>query len=180
MAAKPRGSLIQQTTCLLAVLFSVLSPGCSSIEEKPMTTPPLAINVTCKDNDECLFRGEDIYLDIDISNKHDTRIGVPLAFIQKTGPVVRLLDSRSGKESYVPKKLASFDLKNEITWIEPGQSVQLAYMVSSNELRQFDTRYVNVELEVTVMLECQIDGTATDFVGLDSLRITGETSVGGN
>ncbi len=131
----------------------------------------LTVKAKCKGNDQCLFEGQDIFLDIRITNNQDSGIGFPLAFRQKTGPVIRLIDTRTKAETYLKTNLADLGLREKFTLIPAGETVNLEWVITADELRGFGDRFVDVSAEITVKAKIQVKDKLVDFQGTDTLRI---------
>ncbi len=136
-----------------------------------MTNPLLTITAKCRGNDPCLFEGQDLFLDIRITNNHRSELGFPLTYLQKTGPVIRLIDTHTKADTYLKTNLADFDLQEKFTLIHPGKAVVVEWIISSDELRQFAGPYVDLSAEITVKTGIQVSGKQVDFRGADTLRI---------
>jgi hypothetical protein len=133
----------------------------------------LYVKVKCKGNDQCLFKGEDVPIDIIITNKHKSTIGYPLEFSESTGPSIRLIDTRTKKETDVPTGLAVFDLKEKFTMIKPGKSLVIEEAIPSYYIKQICGASVDVTAEITMGDTILVDGKHVDFVGSDTIRIVG-------
>lgn len=155
----------------VAVGLLVFLSACNSVKDKPMTNELLTITAKCRQNDQCLFEGQDMFLDISITNNHNSAIGFPLAFCQNTGPIIRLIDTRTKAETNLKTNLADFDLREKFTLIQPGKAVVLEWVISSYELQQFGGDFVNLSAEITVMARILVSGKQVDFLGTDTLRI---------
>lgn len=136
-----------------------------------MSQPLLSIAAACQDHDPCRFTGEDLFLDIRVRNDQPVAVGFPLAFIQKTGPVIRLIDVRTKAETFLPKNLADLALRDRFTAIPPGGSVGIAWVISADELRQFEGERVDVFAEITIATQVRVADRAIDFTGTTTLRI---------
>ena len=134
-------------------------------------TPLLTIKAKCRGNDECLFEGKNIFLDVLITNPHGFEIGFPLAFRRKTGPIVRLIDTRTKREAFLKPNLADLALREQYTPIQPGDSVLLEWVITSSELKQFGERYVDVTAEIMLEATIQAQGELVTFQGADKLHI---------
>jgi len=136
-----------------------------------MNDPLLAISAKCRGNAPCLFEGQDMFLEIRITNNHDEQIGFPLGFVQKTGPTIRLVDLRTKAETYLRTNLASFDLREKFTQIQPGESVVLEWVITGDELKQFGGHNVDVSAEIIVVAGIQVSAKRIEFRGSNTLRI---------
>ena len=130
----------------------------------------LAIKANCKGNDRCLFDGRDLFLEIRVTNTHKSEVGFPLAYVQKTGPIIKLIDTRTKAETYLRKNLADLDLQEKFTLIQPGQSVVMEWVITSGELEQFGLP-VDLSAEITVKTGIRVDGRQVEFLGTDTVRI---------
>jgi hypothetical protein len=133
----------------------------------------LDVKVKCKGNDQCnLYNGQEkLVIDIIITNKHNSAIGFPLEFFGSTGPGIKLIDTRTKKETYVPTSLANFEVENMVTIIQPGKSLTIDQTINSDELKQFDGPDVDVSAEIIVVAKILVDGKHVDFEGSDTIRI---------
>jgi hypothetical protein len=145
--------------------------------DTPMTNQLLAITATCKGNKQCLFDGQDMFLDIKITNNQPINIGFPLEFLQQSGPIIRLIDNRTKAESYLKKNLADLALQNQFTQIKPGGSVILEWVIFSNEIQQFSSQHLDLTAEITVMTEIFINGKKVEYLGTETLRILNKQTV---
>ena len=155
----------------LTLALFALSATCVRSKNVPMTNPNLTIEAKCRASDPCLFEGRDLTLDVRITNHERVDVGFPLAYVQKTGPTIRLIDTRTKVDTYLPKNLASLDLKDELTTIAPGQSVSLEWVIMAGEVRQFGGRFPHIAAEVTIMVPVQLADQRVDFKGSGTLTI---------
>lgn len=140
----------------------------------------LSITAKCEENDRCIYDGKDIFLLINITNIHDVKIGFPLNFLRKTGPIVRLIDNHTKTDSYARTNLADFDLREKLTIIQPGESVSIKWIITSHELEQFsnykdgtrfDKPYVDVTAKITIKTDIQVNGATVEFINTVPLVI---------
>jgi hypothetical protein len=132
----------------------------------------LTVKATCRGaSDPCLFEGQDLVIDIGIANNQDVEIGFPLAFRQKTGPVVRLIDRRTQADTYLKTNLADLDLRKELTPIQPGGSVTMEWVITGGEIQEFGGPSVDLLAEVIVQAGVRVRGKQVEFRGSDTLRI---------
>jgi len=131
----------------------------------------LTITIKCPGNDGWLFDDTDMHLDIVITNASSLRIGFPLEFLQRTGPSVRLVDTRTKAEAYLKNNLASFDLREKFTVIQPRDSVVVKWVITSGEIQWFRSHHVDLNAEITVAATIDMNGEKQDFLGMDTVRI---------
>ena len=141
-----------------------------------MNSQLLTVNVSCRDNDQCLFTGEDIFLDIRIVNNENKDIGFPLEFVKSKGPVVRLVDTKTKKETFIPTHPPDQELMEKYVTIRPNQSVKVEWVVTARELQQFGED-VDLMLEVTIMADIRIENKKVTYKGSGSRRIDSKSPV---
>jgi hypothetical protein len=160
---------------LALALLTTLS-ACSSIESTYMSDTMLKIQVTCDDNPQCTFVGNDMPISIRISNTHDRPVGFPLAFRQKTGPYILLIDTATQAQKQLKTNLASLDLREQFTTIEPGQSVSLSWMISCNELKQFAGLRVDVTAQINITADVLVDDQKIPSQSVAKIHILGKNN----
>jgi|HubBroStandDraft_1064217.scaffolds.fasta_scaffold56984_1 hypothetical protein len=158
----------------LMVFLSVLLSVGAQTKDSPMTNQLLTLTVKCKGNDRCLYDGQDMPLEIHITNKQPVVVGFPLEYRQKTGPSIRLMDTRTKADAYLKTNLASFSLRDKFTQIPPGESVVLRWVITSGEIEQFVGNTVDISAEVSLGADVQVGEKRVDFVGEDKIHIVGK------
>lgn len=136
-----------------------------------MSKQLLDITVKCKGNEQCLFNGEDLFIEIIITNKQKSPVGFPLEFIKTIGPIIRLIDTYTKKETNVPTSLGESELLEKFTMIQPGKSLSMEWVIDSYYLEQISGHHVDVSAETTVVAKILVDGKLVDFEGSDTIHI---------
>lgn len=154
------------------VLFSSLA--CNSTTKVLSMNQMLTISAQCRGNNQCVFNGKDIFIDINIENKQQVNVGFPLQYLQKTGPSIELTDLPTKVSSYLKTNIADHGLRDDFFTIKSGQSAKLEWVISADELKQFDKDCVNVIAKIIVATEVLVDGKKVRFKGLDSLKFIDE------
>ena len=152
----------------------MLSTAVASSSEVAMANPLLLLTATCQGKDVCTFDGNDLAIEIRLTNKDSTAIGFPLAYRRKTGPIIKLIDPRTKAETNLKNNLADLDLRSEFTKIAPGESVSLRWVITADEVQQFGSRPLDIIAEITIAAMVQWDGNRGDFRGSVKLRIVGD------
>ena len=165
---------------VIATSLLLLVSACTPIKDTSMKKQ-LLISAKCKGserrgNDPVPFEGKDLLLDISIANPQNTEVGFPLTYVQKCGPIIKLIDSRTKAEAYLKGNLADNALQKQFTIIRSGQSLLLEWVITSGELEQFGGTHVDVSAEITVKTGIQVGGNLVDFQGSDTLRIVRRTN----
>jgi hypothetical protein len=149
---------------------------CAPARETSMSNPSLTIAAKCRDTEKCIFEGKDLFLDIAIGNADTRPIGFPLELLRQAGPVIRLVDTRTKAETYLPRSPADFSLEHKFTQIPPGKAVTMLWVIKPSELLQFShDKKVDVSAEITLKAGVQVDGKVVEYQGSYAMRITGAT-----
>lgn len=138
-----------------------------------MNNQPFAINVKCRANDQCLFEGKEMFIDIKVINNQNTVLNFPLEFVQKNGPIITLIDTRTKAENTLKRNIPNPDLLDKLVPIKPGESVNVEWVITAAELRQFGDE-VDLSAEVKIIAELPVSGKRVSFSATDTRRITGK------
>jgi len=158
---------------IVTLIFIALA-ACTQTNAAHVAGQPLAIHTTCRGSGKCVFDGSDLFLTITITNQGPTPIGFPLAFRQKSGPSIRLVDLHTKVGSTLPTTLAAPDLARDFTTIAPGHSVTIAWVIKSSEIEQFAKPAIDIAAEVTIACKIQVNGKEEEFRGMDIFSISSE------
>ena len=139
-----------------------------------MTSELLTMEARCQGSNKCLFDGQDLPVEIRITNRHLTPVGYPLEFRQKTGPSIRLVDTLTKADAYLKSNLADLALRDKFTEIPPGKYIALKWVIKSGEIEQFVHPFVDLSAEITLLAEVEVDGRRTDAMITDTIHITGK------
>lgn len=134
----------------------------------------LGLSVKCVGGgDMCRYLRDQGYLplEIRITNQGTREIGFPLAPLQSQGPLVRLIDNRSGTEYTLP---ASMPGPPEYTPLQPGQTATLQWVIAGEELRKLGSRPVDATAEISVTVEVRIGDTLVPMTSGTKVRILEE------
>ena len=134
----------------------------------------LTVKAACRDADPCAWRGDDLFLAIRLVNTRADPVAIPLAYLKKTGPSIRLVDARSGADTQLRTNLADPDLRRSLTVVPSGEAVVFDWVVHESELLQFGAE-VDLTAEITVFGELAVNGVKERFEARDALRITGRS-----
>lgn len=156
----------------LIVLLSVCiqTNVCSKKMDINMNNQPFVINVICRANEQCLFEGKEMFLDIKVSNNQNTTLNFPLEFVQKNGPIITLIDTLTKAETTLKRNIANPDLRDKFVSIKPGESVNVEWVITADELQRFGDE-VDLSAEVTIMAEISVNGKRVECSATDTRRI---------
>lgn len=158
------------------VLSTVLFAGScvSSLQTPPMKNDIFSVSVECqRDGDSCLFDGGDMFIGIKVENTSSSAIGFPLDFTKMRGPVVRLVDHKSGASTYLKTNPVDTDLLGKFVVINPQQSVEFPWVIKSAEIAQFNQNKVALLAIVTVNAHVEVAGDIVEFASSDEFDIVG-------
>ncbi len=139
-------------------------------KETSMNNQILSVKVSCRGNEQCFFEGKDIFLDIKIFNNADADVGFPLEFAKSKGPITRLIDNRTGADTFIPTHPPNGDLLEKFTTIRPGEFVEMEWVITAEELQQYGTD-VDVSIEITIMADILLKSQKINFRGSNTRRI---------
>jgi hypothetical protein len=155
-------------------IFTALLNACSNTPQRAINDQAISITMTCTDNPTCEFTGSKIPISIAIKNNLSTEIEVPIAFMQKTGPSIQLVDTLSEKVAGLRTNLADFKLLENLTKIQPGQSASINWLISSFELQQF--RHEFVDLTAQARFRVKIKNASSNEL-IEVLAISNSTRI---
>lgn len=144
------------------------------LQGNAMPKQPLQVSARCIDNPGCVFAGEDVRIEIVITNTSAQMAGYPLAYMERRGPTVMLRDPASGRSQPQRISLANRALRSVFTAIAPGQSIALDDVLKASQLRQFGEKIdLTAEIGVSTTITVGTAGTTQPFEGTVTLRIAG-------
>lgn len=131
----------------------------------------LDIKVKCQGDNQCLFEGEDLLLDIIITNNQNEVIGFPLEYMRERGPAIKLIDSRTKAEQSLMTKLADWELKEKFTLIKPGESLSISWIIFSSEIQYFGINNLDLSAVITIMVDIKVRNKIVTLLSSDSIQI---------
>lgn len=131
----------------------------------------LSISVSCRGNPECLFEGGDVFVDIGISNDQGNEVQIPLEYLRRAGPFVKLVDTRTKAETFLKGNLADPELRKHLTAIPPRGSVSIEWVLTAAELGSFGGSRVDLIAEFTIRSPVWLNGREVSFAGAGLRRM---------
>lgn len=159
---------MQRHLTLAAVL---LAAACTPVKGASMNNDTLSISATCRNSPQCRFVGQDMFIDVRILNATGSDLALPLDYLRKRGPVIKLTDRKTGSESFTRPNLADPALQEKLTTLRPSESVILEWVIAESELRQFDEHHVDVTAEISIQSGARSEGREIEVKGRGSLNI---------
>ncbi len=132
------------------------------------------LRVHCMGEAACRFTGTTLEFELELLNSGSTALQLPLNYLQKRGPAVRIHDNHSGKVTSLRRPLAAAALREQVTELAPGQSVRITYTVRPEGISRFALRPVDVFFEFSFNLapaegEPQMVNTRVRVTGAEGL-----------
>ena len=93
-----------------------------------MANPALTLRAECKGAPSPTA---DLFLTLTITNTTNAPIPFPLEYLQKTGPSIKLTDTRTQQHTYLRTNLAPHELRQKTTQIPPHKSVTLESLTTT-------------------------------------------------
>ncbi|MET3133014.1 hypothetical protein AAKU55_003296 [Oxalobacteraceae bacterium GrIS 1.11] len=128
-----------------------------------MKTIPLTITARCKENPNCFFTGKNMPISIAIKNNESHDIDFPLLFVQKKGPSIKLIDTKTNRRVGLNTNLPDNKFRNTFTKIPPGESVSIDWIIYESELKQFGVDRVDLTAEISISTEIIQTGRKDNF-----------------
>ncbi len=147
-------------------------PSCGQFDKSAaMNDEFLSISAACRSNPRCEFSGQDMRIDVRLLNRTNADITLPLEYLRKRGPIIRLADRRSGSESFTRPNLVDPALREQRVFLRPAESVTLEWVLAAFELRQFGGPRVDVSAEISIRTQAWSEGREIEAGGRAMLRI---------
>lgn len=157
----------------LTLSLAFLAAACTPVKGAVMNNDTLIVSATCRNSPQCRFVGQDMLIDVRILNNARNDIALPLDYLRKRGPVIKLTDRKTGSESFTRPNLVDPALQEKLTTLRPSESVILEWVIAESELRQFDEHHVDLTAEISIQSGAKSDGRDIEVKGSGSLTIVG-------
>lgn len=131
----------------------------------------LQISIECIGQIDCEYSGNDLPIRIMIKNTSAAKVKFPLKFLQKTGPIIRLINLNTMAETFLRTNPADFKLKESFTVIEPQNVVRIDWVIHKFEVETHGIEKSSLAAEVIITAKIQVDGEITEFQGSSRLHI---------
>lgn len=108
-----------------------------SVEKYTLEQSPLLVTIECKSNPRCVYDGKPIELRIQVTNISTKNIEVPLDYLERRGPYVRLIDRSSGRALNLAIGFPDPDVPLSWEVIRPAASFILSASIDTLDLEPF-------------------------------------------
>lgn len=136
-----------------------------------MDAKNISVAVECDGATTCVYKKDDVHFTISIRNIAGQDIAFPFEYIKKAGPIIKLVDSRTGQESYLKRNLADRELMKRLTSFLPSGHQSFEWVITPTELEQFGHETVDVVAEVSISTSVLVHGKTVEQVASVSMPI---------
>lgn len=139
-----------------SLILSLLTPLYTSISiaESPKMTDNefFTISVSCSGQKECAYNNQsEIPVIVSLRNIYSKGFYIPLEYIKKTGPSVKLTDRDNKKSMPLKPNLVSWDLKKRMVCIPEGKNVEFTWTLLDRDILPFiNDGAVNVDADFKI------------------------------
>jgi hypothetical protein len=149
-------------------LFSVASLALAEPE-----IVPVKLAVQCVENPQCTYDGWHMRLELTVTNIQTEAISLPVDFITRRGPFIKLTDTKTKREIFVSTGIPDYTLRNSMTVLGPGESFKFQWSISKYQIEELESVPVDANAEVTLVDQQRASDSvpARNYVGKASFQI---------
>lgn len=140
---------------------------------KDAAASAIELRVRCLENAHCHFRGQSIQLELDVLNAGREAVSLPTEYYRRRGPVLTLIDNRSGKHRPLRMGPPRSELLEQMQVLEPGQSFRFRWVIMPTQILRFALRPVDVTAEFGLSLDPRLTGENAQMIET-TLRIASD------
>ncbi len=149
----------------------------AAVTPGPAATPiqrrrGLRLGATCRGGDPCVWSGGDLFITLRVGNGADVPVELPIAFIQRTGPSIALIDPRTGAELQLRTNPGPEELLLQRTVVQPGQAEAIEWVIHESELVHHGTP-VGLTARITLFGVMRVGQEEIPFEATTTLPIRG-------
>jgi hypothetical protein len=137
---------------LMACALTVPMPSIGATMEQST----FSITVACTGNPSCIFAGNDMPLEITVTNSQSYSIGFPRRYIQARGASMKLVDRETGAAKALKTELTDHALKNDYTMLRPGETLTLTTLIGGTEITSLRPKYVDLVAEFGITADIKV------------------------
>lgn len=135
------------------------------------------ISVSCSGQKECTYNNQsEIPVIVIFQNIYSKGYYIPMEYIKKTGPSIKLTDHGNKKSMPLKTNLVSWDLKKEMTYIPEGRNIEFTWTLLDRDISPFiNDGSLNVDADFKIRAKIYDDkkNEIGDFISLSKLVIKG-------
>lgn len=135
---------------------------------------PVKIAVECVANPQCVFDGGNMRLEFTVTNIQAESISMPVAYIARRGPFIKLTDKKTKRSINVKTGIPDYALRSAMTILQPGESFKFHWTISPYEFEELPSRPIDASAAVTLidMQGGDDAGPLRKYLGRTSFQIT--------
>ncbi len=137
-----------------------------------MNNQLISINALCNGKKECVYVGEELAVNVVITNIHSEPIEVPIKFLQQRGPSITLINEGTEQELVLPTNPANPELINDRITIQPNGTSRISWIIHDDEIRSVGGDTVDINVEVTLASPIYRGGVITEVITESNFKIT--------
>lgn len=164
----------------LALTISIVSHTLQSGEN--MESNFFKVRVSCRNNPECIFDGQDIIIDFFMKNTSGHPIEFPLQYLRRKGLHCFLEDNLTHKKLTLGISLTSEEIKRDFSKLGIDEEVTLSRKITAESIRFLRNEMVNVTVNVaaTGFARMHEDSAPSIFDEEATIKIQGRDYVNAN
>lgn len=154
---------------LLTLLFSIYPSAVRAKEANTM----IELHARCLNDVQCHFSGQKTEIELEIFNAGREAVSLPTEYYRLRGPVLTLIDNRSGKRRPLRMGPPRSELLEQMQVLEPGQSFRFRWVIMPTQILRFALRPVDVTAEFGLSLDTRLTGENAQMIET-TLRIASD------
>ncbi|BCT19962.1 hypothetical protein OI909_14060 [Enterobacter asburiae] len=135
------------------------------------------INVSCSGQKECTYNNQsEIPVTVRFQNLYSKGYYIPLEYIKKTGPSIKLTDRGNKKSMPLKPNLVSWGLKKKMTYIPEGGNIEFTWTLLDRDISQFindGNLNVDADFKIRTKIYDDKDSEIGDFISMSRLVLKG-------
>jgi hypothetical protein len=144
-----------------------------------MEQPTFLVSLACTDNPACIYTGQYMPIEITVKNTAPYPIGFPRNYLQARGPAMTLIDRETQKQRVLKLGLTDKALMQDLTTLNPGQTLTMTTVINEAELTAFRAHYVDLVAEIgyTARIRVPDQEETVQARGVGRLKIIGKDTL---
>lgn len=164
---------------LAIIIVVALAGGCFWLTrylatDKPeqVTSDFISLNVLCNGEKQCVYQGQDLNINLIITNTSDDSIALPMTYLSQRGPSITLVNNDTEKRITLPTGPDDRSLLSDQRIVGAGQTARLSWLLKNADIREVAGDTVNIIANVSLPTTVYHDGTSTEEATNSSFSIT--------
>lgn len=132
----------------------------------------ISMNVFCNGEKQCVYQGEDLNINVIITNITTEPIALPMTYLRERGPRITLVNNDTEKEVVLPSGPDQQNLLSDQTTIGPNQTARLSWVLKNSDVKQVGGDAINIIANVTLSTPVYHNAGTTQETSRSSFTIT--------